>query len=67
MRGFTVRIEEEKAKILKAISSLEGKSVAQVLSELVDQYIGLRSDFLKSFLNDAKNIGLPDAKSMKCK
>lgn len=67
MRGFTVRIEEEKAKILKAISSLEGKSVAQVLSELIDQYIGLRSDFLKSFLNDVKNVGLPDVKSMKCK
>ncbi len=67
MRGFTVRVEEEKAKILKAISSLEGKSVAQVLSELIDQYIGLRSDFLKSFLNDVKNVGLHDVKSMKCK
>ncbi len=67
MRGFTVRVEEEKAKILKAISSLEGKSVAQVLTELIDQYIGLRSDFLKSFLNDVKNVGLPDVKSMKCK
>ncbi|MEA1995267.1 MAG: hypothetical protein U9N18_03830 [Campylobacterota bacterium] len=67
MRGFTVRIEEEKAKVLKAISSLEGKSVAQVLSELIDQYIGLRSDFLKSFLNDVKNVALPDAKSTKCK
>ena len=67
MRGFTVRVEEEKAKILKAISSLEGKSVAQVLTELIDQYIGLRSDFLKSFLNDVKNVGLSDVKSMKCK
>ncbi|MCD6129853.1 MAG: hypothetical protein J7J10_02755 [Deltaproteobacteria bacterium] len=67
MRGFTVRVEEEKAKILKAISSLEGKSVAQVLTELIDQYIRLRSDFLKSFLNDVKNVGLPDVKSMKCK
>jgi predicted DNA-binding protein len=67
MRGFTVRVEEEKAKILKAISSLEGKSVAQVLTELIDQYIGLRSDFLKSFLNNVKNVGLLDVKSMKCK
>ncbi len=65
MRGFTVRIEEKKAKILKAISSLEGKSVAQVLKELIDQYIELRSEDLKSLLNNVRNIGLP--KSIKCK
>lgn len=56
MRGFTVRIEEEKAKILKAIASLEGKSVAKVLTELVDEYIKLRGELFKLCLPQVENI-----------
>jgi hypothetical protein len=56
MRGFTVRIEEEKAKILKAIASLEGKSVAKVLTELVDEYIKIRGELFKLCLPQVENI-----------
>ncbi len=39
MSVMSIRIPDEKRKKLKAIASLEGKSMTDILSELIDEYV----------------------------
>ena len=39
MSVMSIRIPDEKRKKLKAIASLEGKSMTNILSELIDEYV----------------------------
>ncbi len=39
MSVMSVRIDENKRRILKVIASLEGKTMGGVISELIDDYI----------------------------
>lgn len=39
MSVMSIRIPDEKRKKLKAVASLEGKSMSRLVSELIDDYI----------------------------
>jgi len=39
MGVMSVRIDDNKRKLLKVIASIEGKTIGAVISELVDEYI----------------------------
>ncbi len=39
MAVMSIRIPEEKRKKLKAIASLEGKSMTNIVSELIEEYV----------------------------
>lgn len=39
MSVMSIRIDDEKRKKLKAIASLEGKSMSSIVEVLIDQYI----------------------------
>jgi predicted transcriptional regulator len=39
MSVMSIRIPDEKRKKLKAIASLEGKSMSGLVSELIDEYV----------------------------
>lgn len=39
MSVMSIRIEDNKRKVLKIIASLEGKSMGGIVSELIDEYI----------------------------
>ena len=39
MGVMSIRIPEEKRKKLKAIASLEGKSMTNIVSELIEEYV----------------------------
>ncbi len=39
MSVMSIRIDDEKRKKLKAIASLQGKTMSSIVEELIDQYI----------------------------
>ncbi len=39
MSVMSIRIPEEKRKQLKAIASLEGKSMSNIVSDLIEEYV----------------------------
>jgi len=39
MKMTTIRLKEEKLKMIKAIASYEGKSLSKVFDKLADEYI----------------------------
>lgn len=47
MSVMSIRIPDDKRKKLKAIASIEGKSMSNILSELIDQYVAEASERLK--------------------
>ncbi len=47
MAVMSIRIPEAKRKKLKAIASIEGKSMSLILSELIDEYVAEASERLK--------------------
>jgi predicted DNA-binding protein len=49
MSVMSIRVDEEKKKKLKAIASLQGKSMSSIIEGLIDQYI-----------EDAKNENILD-------
>ena len=46
MATATVRIPEEKRDILKVIASLEKREMKEIISELIDEYIGRHQETL---------------------
>ena len=47
MAVMSIRIPEEKRKKLKAIASIEGKSMSNIVSELIDDYVAETWERLK--------------------
>jgi predicted DNA-binding protein len=47
MAVMSIRIPEEKRKKLKAIASIEGKSMSSIVSELIDDYVAETWERLK--------------------
>ena len=47
MTTATVRIPEEKRDILKVIASIEKSEIKDILSELIDEYIGRHRETLE--------------------
>ena len=47
MPVMSIRIPEEKRKKLKAIASIEGKSMSTIMSELIDDYVAETWERLK--------------------
>ncbi len=47
MSVMSIRIPEEKRKQLKAIASLEGKSMSNIVSDLIDEYVVEATERLK--------------------
>ncbi len=43
----TIRIEEEKVKLLKAIAGSEGRNMSDILRELIDEYINRYKETLE--------------------
>jgi hypothetical protein len=46
MAVMSIRIKDEERKLLKAFASLEGRSMTEVVSELLGEYIRKRQDQL---------------------
>jgi predicted DNA-binding protein len=47
MSVMSIRIPEEKRKQLKAIASLEGKSMTNIVSDLIEEYVADAQDRFK--------------------
>lgn len=47
MSVMSIRIPEDKRKKLKAIASMEGKSMSTILSDLIDVYVAEATERLK--------------------
>ncbi len=47
MAVMSIRIPEEKRKKLKAIASIEGKSMSNIVSDLIDDYVAETWERLK--------------------
>lgn len=47
MSVMSIRIPEEKRKQLKAIASLEGKSMSNIVSDLIEEYVVEASERLQ--------------------
>jgi predicted DNA-binding protein len=47
MSVMSIRIPEEKRKQLKAIASLEGKSMSNIVSDLIEEYVAEASERLQ--------------------
>ena len=47
MAVMSIRIPEEKRKKLKAIASIEGKSMSNIVSELIEDYVAEAWERLK--------------------
>lgn len=47
MSVMSIRIPEEKRKQLKAIASLEGKSMSNIVSDLIEEYVTEASERLQ--------------------
>mgnify|MGYP000303643648 CR=1 FL=1 len=47
MPVMSIRIPEEKRKKLKAIGSIEGKSMSNIVSDMIDEYVKEASQRLK--------------------
>lgn len=47
MAVMSIRIPEEKRKKLKAIASIEGKSMSNIVSELIENYVAEAWERLK--------------------
>ena len=67
----TIRIPQEKLRILRAIAGYEGKSMSEIISELVDEYIERHKETMEligipGFVEECKK-GLEEIKSGKGK
>jgi len=67
----TIRIPQEKLRILRAIAGYEGKSMSEIISELIDEYIERHKETMEligipGFVEECKK-GLEEIKSGKGK
>ena len=58
MGVMTVRIDDKKRKLLKIISSIEGKPMGRIVGELIEEYINKNREKLLSISNDGEIQGL---------
>jgi len=63
----TIRIDEEKAKLLRAIAGYEGRRINDILNELIDEYIQRHKETLEllsipGFVEECKE-GLEEIKN----
>ena len=65
MKTTTIRISEEKLKLIKAIAGYEGRSVSKIFEELTEEYISRHMetmellkipDFYKECIEGVKEI-----------
>ena len=54
MGVMTVRIDDKKRKLLKIISSIEGKPMGRIVGELIEEYINKNKEKLLSISNDGE-------------
>jgi hypothetical protein len=47
MAAMRIRIKDEERKVLKALASLEGRTMTEIVSELLEQYIRTRKTQLR--------------------
>lgn len=62
----TIRLDEEKARLLRALAGYEGRKINDILNELIDEYIERHKETLEllsipNFLQECKN-GLEEIK-----
>ena len=58
MSVMSIRIDDEKRKTLKVISSIEGKSMGSIVSELIEEYIDKNQARLDKFSENTKLLNL---------
>ena len=56
MAVMSVRIDDEKRKLLKIISSIEGKPMGKIIGELIDDYIRKNRDKLLKIAKDTETL-----------
>ena len=56
MGVMSIRIDDKKRKALKVIASLKGKTMGEIVSELIDEYIKRNGDIV---------VGLSEKEDMK--
>ena len=61
MSVISIRISDEKKKKLKAVASLEGKSMSSLVSELIDDYVEEAMERMQdeSDLNEIMKVSEP--------
>ena len=47
MKAYTLRLDNDKAKVLRHLAVEEGRSIRDILEELIDQYIEARKETLE--------------------
>ena len=55
---MSIRIDDQKRKALKVITSLEGKTISSVIEELIDGYIQKKRGNLVKWLEDEQIMGI---------
>ncbi|MCH7732712.1 MAG: hypothetical protein IIB44_09385 [Candidatus Marinimicrobia bacterium] len=58
MSVMSIRIDDQKRKALKVITSLEGKTISSVVEELIDGYIQKKRGNLVKWLEDEQLMGI---------
>ena len=58
MGVMSIRIDDDKRKLLKIISSIEGKPMSKIIGELLDDYIRKNKDKLKSISEKAELLDI---------
>ncbi len=58
MGVMSIRIDDDKRKLLKIISSIEGKPMSKIIGELLDDYIRKNKDKLKSISEKAELLDM---------
>ena len=58
MSVMSIRIDDQKRKALKVITSLEGKTISSVIEELIDGYIQKKRGNLVKWLEDEQIMGI---------
>ena len=47
MKAYTLRLDDDKAKVLRHLAIEEGRSIREILEELIDEYIDARRETLE--------------------
>ncbi|MCH8128115.1 hypothetical protein IIC38_19535 [candidate division KSB1 bacterium] len=55
MSVMSIRIDDKKRKALKIIASIEGKTMGGIVSELIDNYISINKEKIKT-LSENKQL-----------
>lgn len=58
MAVMSIRVEDEKRKLLKVIASLEEKTISSLVGELIDDYLRKKKKSLKNSLEQEELIAI---------